>query len=281
MKTGMVLEGGGVRGIYTAGVLDTFMEEGISFDGVIGVSAGAVHGCSFLSGQKGRSIKYYLEYSSDPRFMSIRNWLRTGDVVDEDFSYHQLPEKLVPYDYEAFLGNDVPFYAVCTNVESGCAEYIRITDMLAQIDVLRASASLPFFSRLVDLDGKKYLDGGCADSIPLEASRKMGYEKNVVVLTRPSGYVKGKEPTLLSKLVYRKYPEFVKTLNRRHENYNSSLDLVEKSEKEGSVFVIRPSSPPPAGRMEHDNNKIQATYDLGVADAKSAIAALKDWLKQE
>lgn len=279
MKTGIVLEGGGVRGIYTAGVLDTFMEHGIGFDGLIGVSAGAVHGCSYLSGQKGRSIRYYLKYCADPRFMSFRNWMKTGDVVDEEFSYHELPEKLEPYDYEAFLKNEVPFYAVCTNVESGEAEYIRITDMLEQIDVLRASASLPYFSRLVEIGGKKYLDGGCADSIPLNAFRKMGYEKNVVVLTRPADYVKKKEMTAFSKLTYGKYPKFAETLKRRHVMYNEAVELIEQGEKEGSVFLIRPSAPPPAKRMEHDPERIQATYDLGAADAKKAMERLLEWLK--
>ena len=171
MKTGLVLEGGGVRGIYTAGVLDTFMKYGITFDGLIGVSAGAIHGCSFLSSQRGRSIDYYMKYYNEPKFMSFKNWLRTGDVVDEEFAYHELPEKLVPYDNEAFLKNETPFYAVCTNVESGLAEYIRINDMFADIDILRASASLPYFSRLVEFNGNKYLDGGCADSIPSALSK--------------------------------------------------------------------------------------------------------------
>lgn len=278
MKTGIVLEGGGVRGIYTAGVLDTFMEYGITFDGLIGVSAGAVHGCSFLSGQKGRSIKYYLEYCNEPKFMSIRNWLRTGDVVDEEFSYHTLPEKLVPYDFEAFKKNKTPFYAVCTNVESGQPEYIRITDMLSEIDVIRASASLPYFSRLVEFGGKKYLDGGCSDSIPLGAFQNMGYKKNVVVLTRPSDYVKSKEFTALSGITYRKYPEFRKTLSVRHENYNNSLKLVEQGVSDGSVFLIRPSEPPKASRMEHNPDNIRATYELGVKDTKSVINELLKWL---
>jgi predicted patatin/cPLA2 family phospholipase len=211
--------------------------------------------------------------------MSFKNWLRTGDVVDEEFAYHELPEKLVPYDFEAFSKNKTPFYAVCTNVESGKAEYIRITDMFSEIDVIRASASLPYFSRLVEFGGKKYLDGGCADSIPLGAFRKMGYEKNVVVLTRPSDYVKKKEMTVFAKLKYRKYPEFIKTLKRRHENYNESLKLVETGVREGSVFLIRPSEPPRAGRMEHDPENIKATYDLGVKDAENAIGALIEWLK--
>lgn len=278
MKTGIVLEGGGVRGIYTAGVLDTFMEYGITFDGLIGVSAGAVHGCSFLSGQKGRSIKYYLEYCNEPKFMSIRNWLRTGNVVDEEFSYHTLPEKLVPYDFEAFKKNKTSFYAVCTNVESGQPEYIRITDMLSEIDVIRASASLPYFSRLVEFGGKKYLDGGCSDSIPLGAFQKMGYKKNVVVLTRPSDYVKSKEITAFSGITYRKYPEFRKTLAVRHENYNNSLKLVEQGVRDGSVFLIRPSEPPKAARMEHNPDNIRLTYELGVKDAKSVINELLKWL---
>ena len=279
MKTGLVLEGGGVRGIYTAGVLDTLIDNGISFDGVIGVSAGAVHGCSYLSGQRGRSLRYYLKYCNDPRFMSFRNWLKTGDVVDEQFSYHDLPEKLEIYDYEAFSKNTTPFYAVCTNIENGQAEYIQITDMLGEIDVLRASASLPYFSRIVEFGGKKYLDGGCADSIPLDAFVKMGYEKNVVVLTRPDGYLKSKEMVALAKIVYRKYPKFIETIKHRHENYNQSIEQVARAEKEGSVFVIRPSSAPPAARMEHDPSKIQATYDLGVTDTKNVIKKLIEFLK--
>jgi predicted patatin/cPLA2 family phospholipase len=279
MKTGLVLEGGGVRGIYTAGVLDTFMKYGITFDGLIGVSAGAIHGCSFLSSQRGRSIDYYMKYYNEPKFMSFKNWLRTGDVVDEEFAYHELPEKLVPYDNEAFLKNETPFYAVCTNVVSGLAEYIRINDMFADIDILRASASLPYFSRLVEFNGNKYLDGGCADSIPLGAFQNMGYERNVVILTRPADYVKSKENTAFAKLKYRKYPEFIKTLKRRHENYNGSLKLIEKGVRDGSVFLIRPSEPPKAGRMEHNPENIKATYELGVKDAENAINALIEWLK--
>ncbi len=279
VKTGLVLEGGGVRGIYTAGVLDTLMDNNISFDGVIGVSAGAVHGCSYLSGQKGRSLRYYLKYCNDPRFMSFRNWIKTGNLVDEQFSYHDLPERLEPYDYEAFLKNTIPFYAVCTNLESGNAEYIRITDMHKEIDVLRASASLPYFSRIVESGGKKYLDGGISDSIPLDAFVKMGYEKNVVVLTRPADYRKSKEMTALAKLVYRKYPNFTETLLRRHEMYNQTVERITQAEKEGSVFVIRPSSALPADRMEHDPARIQATYDIGVSDTKNVLESLAEWLK--
>lgn len=278
MKTGLVLEGGGMRGIYTAGVLDVFMEENIAFDGVIGTSAGAVHGCSYLSNQKGRGIGYYIRYCNEPRFMSIRSWIKTGNVVETEFAYHTLPEKLAPYDYEAFKANPTPFYAACTNVETGEAEYLRITDMLTQIDILRASASLPYFSQIVEINGKKYLDGGCADAIPIEAFRKMGYGKNVIVLTRPVGYRKKPEMKGMAKLKYRKYPKFVALMKRRHEIYNQTVEYIQKLEQEGAVFVIRPSADLPAARMEHDPKMIQATYDIGVSDARASLADLKAWL---
>ena len=175
MKTGLVLEGGGVRGIYTAGVLDVFTECGLHFDGVIGVSAGAIHGCSFLSGQKGRSIRYYKKYCTNPRFMRFKSWIKTGDIVEVEFCYHELPEKLDPYDYNTFNQCGTPFYVTCTDIETGKPEYIRINDMKEEIDFLRASASLPYFSRIVEINGKKYLDGGCTDSIPVSAFEKMWF----------------------------------------------------------------------------------------------------------
>lgn len=205
MKTGLVLEGGAMRGIYTAGVLDVFMEQGLHFDGVIGVSAGALHGCSFVSGQKGRSIRYFKKYRNDKHFMSMWNLVHTGEVVGKQLCYHDIPERLDPYDYEAFLKSDTEFYATCSNVETGKAEYIKITDMLNQIDVLRASASMPYVSKLVDYQGMKLLDGGCTDSIPLEAFRRMGFEKNVVILTQHKGYVKKPQNAKMAELRYHKY----------------------------------------------------------------------------
>lgn len=278
MKTGLVLEGGGVRGIYVAGVLDVFLEEGLSFDGVIGTSAGVVHGCSYLSGQHGRSLRYYKKYCTDPRFMSMKSWLTTGDVVGVDFCYHELPDRLDPYDHQAFLRCGVPFYATCTNVETGKAEYLRITDMDAQIDYVRASASLPYFSRLVEIDGKKYLDGGCADSIPVKAFRDMGYRRNVLVLTQPSDYRKTPSGALATKLCYRKYPAFVKTLTDRHRSYNETLGLIRDLERSGQVFVIRPQAPLNIGRLEKDPENVQRVYDIGRADALRLLPALRQWL---
>ena len=192
-RTGLVLEGGGMRGIYTAGVLDVFLDKNLHFDGVIGVSAGAIHGCSFVSGQKGRSIRYYKKYCRDKRFMSVRNLVLTGDIAGEQFCYHDLPERLDPYDYDAFNRSGTEFYACCSNVETGEAEYLRITDMRRQIDLVRASASLPYVSRMVEVDGKKLLDGGCTDSIPVLAFRAMGFPRTVAVLTRHKGYRKEPE----------------------------------------------------------------------------------------
>ena len=168
-KTGLVLEGGAMRGMYTAGVLDVFMEQGIWFDGVIGVSAGAICGCSYISGQVGRTIRYNKNYCTDKRMMSFYSLFTTGDLVGAEFCYHTIPEQLDVYDNEAFLRSNIPFYLVCTNLETGKAEYIKMNDMVKEIDYLRASASMPYVSRIVEKDGMKLLDGGCADTVPVRA----------------------------------------------------------------------------------------------------------------
>lgn len=278
MKTGLVLEGGGFRGIYTAGVLDVFLENGISFDGVIGVSAGTAHGCSFLSSQKGRSIDYYTKYCNDPRFISFKNFLKTGNIVGTQFVYHDLPEKLVPYDYEAFKAQKSEFFVTVSNLESGEAEYVKINDMHTDIDYLRASASLPYFSRIVELDNKKYLDGGCCDGIPIKAFREMGYKRNVIVLTRHDGFVKKQEHGLFAKWKYRKYPKFVDALLALHERYNKTLEYIRELERSGEVFVIRPSEELTIGRTEQDVEKVKRVYDIGVRDAEQQVEKLKKWL---
>lgn len=280
-RIGLVLEGGGMRGIYTAGVLDVFMENGIGFDGVMGVSAGAIHGCSLVSGQRGRSIRYYKKYCWDKRFMSWQNFFRTGDVVDEKFCYHDLPERLDPYDYEAFNASDTAFYVTCTNVETGKPEYLRITDMKKQIDLMRASASLPYASRIVEAGGKKLLDGGCSDSIPVRAFQRLGYGRNVVVLTRPEGYVKKPERRGLARVFYRRYPAFVKALESRPETYNRTVREIGEMERAGEVFVIRPSEALKIGRMSHDREEVVEAYKLGRRDAKKALGALKIWLGEK
>ncbi len=277
--TGLVLEGGGVRGIYVAGVLDVFMEHGLCFDGIVGVSAGAIHAVSYLSGQHGRSIRYYKKYLGDPRFMSIKSLIKTGDIVGADFCYHELPEQLDIYDFEAFSKNATPFYVTVSNVETGEAEYIRLTDMKEEIDYLRASASLPYFSRIVEVGQKKYLDGGCTDSIPVEAFFNMGYERNVVVLTRDAQYRKKEEMRLFQKLFYRRYPKFIDALRARHIKYNATLARIAELEREGKVFVIRPMEPLDIGRLDKDTENVQRVYDVGRADALTKLEELKAWIE--
>ncbi len=280
-KVGLVLEGGGMRGMYTAGVLDAFMENGINFDGVIGVSAGAVHASSLLSNQYGRGLRYTKKYCGDWRFMSKKSLLKTGDIVGADFCYNTLPNKLDLYDYDAFDKRVSEFYVTCTNVESGKAEYIKITDLRKEMDYMRASASLPFVSKIVTVDGKKLLDGGCSDSIPVRAFMNMGYTNNVIVLTRPLGFVRPPENYRLAKLVYRKYPNFVTALRYHHLIYNNTLKKIAKLEKDGVSYVIRPSDNLNIERLETNPEKIQSVYDLGKADALSQIDKLCIWLKQK
>ncbi|MBE6576823.1 MAG: methylated-DNA--[protein]-cysteine S-methyltransferase [Ruminococcaceae bacterium] len=279
-KIGLVLEGGGMRGIYTAGVLDVFMKYGLTFDGIIGVSAGVIHGCSFLSGQRGRSIRYYKKYCSDPRFMSVRSLLTTGNMVGVDFCYHELPDKLDVFDHDTFFKNieNTAFYATCTNVETGRPEYIRITDMKKQIDYVRASASLPFISKIVNIDGKKYLDGSCTDAIPVSAFRKMGYEKNVLILTRPADYVKKQKSKYTAGIIYSKYPEFARALRVQHRRYNRTMGKIAELEKQGSVFVIRPSKPLEIERLESNPEVIGRVYNIGKADGEKYVKRLIKWL---
>ena len=279
MKTGLVLEGGGLRGIYTAGVLDVFLEYGITFDGVIGVSQGAILASSYLSGQKGRGIRYCKQYCGDKRMMSVGSLLRTGDFINVKFSYDMLPNELDPYDYDAFLKNPAEYYVVCTNVETGKPEYIRITNLRTQMDYLRASASLPFMSRIVEIDGKKYLDGGVSDSIPVDQFRKMGFDRIVVVQTRPENY--RKKPSQISRMgwMYRKYPKFLAALNRRSEDYNYTMERILDSKRCGEIFGIAPSKALEVGRLEKNPEKIQAQYDLGRKDAMGILEDLKAYLE--
>lgn len=278
-KIGLVVEGGGMRGMYAAGVIDVLLENDIKVDGVIGVSAGAIHGCCYVSKQIGRSIRYYRKYVGYEKFMSLKNFFKTGNIVDTEFCYNKLPNELDPYDYEEALKTDVRFYATCTNLESGKAEYIEIEDAKNQMDVLRASASLPYFSQTVEYDNKKLLDGGCADSIPLKAFQNMGYEKNIVILTREDEYRKSPEKTFFAKLLYRKFPNFVETLKKRHIHYNETVEYIREEERKGTAFVIRPSQKLTIGRMTKDINEVEEVYEQGRKDALAKLEQLKDWIK--
>lgn len=279
MSVALVLEGGAKRGIYTAGVLDVLLENNLIADNVIGVSAGAVHGASYVSGQIGRSIRYYMNYGNYYKFMSLRNWLLTGNVVDTKFCYYDLPEVLDPFDHETFEKSKTKYYAVCSNIETGKAEYILCKELKRSITYLRASASLPVFSKVVEIDGKKLLDGGICDSIPLKASQNMGFDKNVVVLTRPKGYKKKKSKfDELSKWVYRKYPNFAKAIENRADMYNKQLEFVENEAKNSpNTLIIRPSVDLGVKRMEKDLNKVKMMYELGRKDALNILENLKEF----
>lgn len=281
-KTGLVLEGGGQRGIYTAGVLDVFMDNDIRVDGVIGVSAGAIHGLSYVSGQRGRNMRYNLKYRNDRHYMSLYSLITTGDICGEQFCYHDIPERLDPLDFDAFAANPTRFYVGCSNLETGKAEYLECTDMRNPDDVnkIRASASLPLVSNIVEVDGMKLLDGGVSDSIPVCAFRRMGYRRDVVVLTRPAGY--RKEPDKLLRLEagrYRDYPEFVRRCKMRHLYYNKTLDKIEELERKGEILVIRPSQTIEISRLEKKPAMIEAMYELGVYDAKEKLQEVVDFLK--
>ena len=278
-KTGLVVEGGGTRGIYAAGVLDVFLERGIWFDGVIGVSAGAIHGCSFVANQPGRSARYYLACSRDPRFFSKRSLLMTGSYVGTQFCYRDIPERVCPFDHDAFEASETEFYLTCTDVETGEA-YYRLTRTLRgdAMDALRASASLPMLSRPVSLDGRVLLDGGVADSIPLEAFERLGFERCVVVLTQPAGYRKKMVYPWIARMMYRSRPAFLEAIRTRHIRYNATLDEVARQEESGECVALRPSRELRISRLERDPETILEMYELGRCDAQSKLGAVKAFL---
>lgn len=280
MKVGLVLEGGAMRGMYTAGVLDVFLENGIEFDGIIGVSAGAIFGVNFLSKQKGRVIRYNKRFNGDKNYLGLRPLIKTGNIVDTELAYHKVPRELDIFDDATYMASKVPFYAVVTNIETGEAEYKQVTSVFEQMDILRASASMPFLSRPVIIDGKKYLDGAIADSIPFEKFKEMGYDKLVVVLTKDKDYVKKPMSPLLTKVGYgRKYPKFEYRLRQRYAMYNETMERLKELEQKQEVFVVQPSQRLEVGRIEKDPDKLQALYDLGIKDAQSMLEDIKEYLK--
>ena len=276
-KLGLVVEGGGVRAIYAAGVLDVLHDMCLPFSGVIGVSAGAIHGISFVSGQKGRSYCIYTRFCRDPRFFSFKTWLRTGNIVDNDFCYRQIPQELEPFDQKAFEASGMEFWTVSTNLETGKPEYIRMRDCFAEIDALIASASLPYVSKPVHYRGKLLLDGGCSDRVPLRAFQSMGFDRNVVVLTHPEDHrVKDRDAALV-RLFYRKYPAFCRTFENSPQDYEKTQVYLKAEEQKGTVFTIRPKAPIPVSRLSHDPQAIIRAYEMGRRDAREVSKKLVSW----
>lgn len=279
MKIGLVLEGGAMRGMYTAGVLDVFLDEKIKIDGIIGVSAGVLFGVNYLSNQRGRAIRYNKKYSKDKRYMGIHSLIKTGNIINKDFAYYEVPTKLDVFDQETYSKSNIPFYATVTNVETGKAEYIEVKDVFKQMELLRATSAMPFVSRIVEIEGQKYLDGAIADSIPIEKMQSLGYDKLIVVLTKPLNYRKKRRGQTLIKIGYRKYPNFAKTMQNRYKTYNDTIEKIIDMEKNSQIFVIRPSKKVKMGRIEKDPNKLQEMYDLGINDCKSIMKKLKKYIK--
>lgn len=280
MKVGLVLEGGAMRGLYTAGVLDVFLDnKDIKIDTIIGVSAGALFGVNYKSRQKGRTLRYNLKYANDERYMGFKSLVKTGDIVNKEFCYDELPNKLDIFDNETYKKSPEEFYAVVTNLDTGKPEYIKIEDAQKDIEYLRASGSMPYVSKIVQIDGKKYLDGGTSDSIPVDEMMKMGVDKVIVVLTRPLEYRKKKSSKKISKWYYKRYPNYIDTLNNRYKMYNSEVEKVISLEKDKKIFVIRPSRLVDIKRIERDTLKLKEMYDLGVEDAKNSLKDLKNYLE--
>lgn len=280
MRVGLLLEGGAMRGLYTAGVIDVLLEKNIAVDDIVGVSAGALFGMNYKSKQAGRVLRYNKKYASNKDYMGIHSLITTGNIMNKDFCFNKLVYELDPVDFDTYNNSKENFYAVVTNIESGKAEYIQIDNLKNhdQLEYLRASGSMPFVSKPVCVRGHKYLDGGIADSIPIEKMMSMDVDKIIVVLTRPQDYRKKKSNTVFPKLYYHQYPNLVNTINNRYLQYNQQLEMIERLEKEGKIFVIRPSKLVKIGRLEKDPDKLQEMYDLGVHDINQSFLQLLDYL---
>lgn len=282
-KVGLVLEGGAMRGMYTAGVLDIMMDNNIKVDGIVGVSAGALFGPNYFSKQRGRVIRYNKKFCKDRRYMSVINFVLTGNFINKKFAFYDVTTKYDIFDNDTFIKNNTGFYATATNVNTGKPEYLEIKDILKDMEILRATSAIPIASKMVEINGKKYLDGGVSDSIPIEKCKKLGYEKIVVVLTRPLDY--RKEPLserkikLISKK-YKRFPNLVKTMKDRHNCYNKTIEKIIDMENKKEIFVIRPSESINVKVIERNPDNLQRVYDLGVKDAKKIMKQLKKYLEQ-
>ncbi|MBE5958641.1 MAG: patatin family protein [Lachnospiraceae bacterium] len=281
-KVGLVLEGGGMRGMYTAGVLDAMLENNIMVDGIVGVSAGSIFGCNYKSRQIGRAIRYNLKYVNDKRYMSLKSLILTGNYFVEDFCYHELPEKLDPFDAKTFKSTPEKFYSVSMDINSGEAVYHELKNGDADdLEWMRASGSLPLVATIVKKDGREMLDGGMVDSIPIKWMQSQGYEKNIVVLTQPEDYVKEKSGIIpLIKLKYRKYPALIDGISNRHIMYNDTIEYIKSEKKKNNVLVIQPDTSLGVGRTEKNTDKLQAAYDRGRSDTVRMLDEIRKYMEE-
>jgi len=282
-KIGLVLEGGAMRGMWTCGVLDSFLDNEIKVDGIIGTSAGGLFGVNYVSKQRGRGIRYNKKYCKDYRYMSLFSLLLTGNIINKKFAFYKVSLELDPFDNDEFKKSDIDFFVTATNVETGKPEYFKITDPIKDMEKLRATSAIPLVSRKIDVDGKKYLDGGVSDSIPIQKMEEMGYDKIIVVLTQPLDFKKKmitKKKQNMVNFVYKKYPNLIKTMFNRHNDYNETIDYIKKQEKNGKVFVIRPSKKLDIGVVERNPEKLEIIYQQGLKDGNKYMNKLKEFIKK-
>lgn len=280
VKTCLVLEGGGLRGIYAAGVLDELQKTSLKVDAIIGVSMGSLIGINYVSKQPRRALRYNLKYCKDKRYIGLYSLLKTGNIANKEFAYYDIPNKLDKFDYNTFLKSHIKFYCTVTNIDTGKAEYIEINDAKKDIEYLRAGSSLPGVSKIVKIDNNKYLDGGMSDSIPVKKAQELGYDKIIVITTRPIDYRKKKSKMKTLARIYHRYPNFVKTINNRNENYNKTVEEIIKLEAQGKIIVIRPTKKINVKRIEKNPKTIKAQYDLGVKDFIAKKEELENYLKR-
>lgn len=282
MKKGLILEGGAMRGMFTAGVIDVMMENDIDFDGLIGVSAGAAFGCNYKSKQIGRVLRYNTRFCGDKRYSGLRVLLKTGNIYSTEFCYGEVPLKYDVFDFDTFEKNPMEFYVVCTDIETGNPVYHKWGDRKDHgFDWIRASASLPLVSQIVENDGLKLLDGGISDSIPVKYFESIGYDRNIVVLTRPEGYQKEANKLIpILRRKYKEYPKFLQTMENRHIQYNETLNYIKQQEKEGNLFVIRPETALKISAVEKNPQKLQEIYERGRVVAQKQLHKIQQYMSE-
>ena len=279
MTVGLVLEGGGMKVCLPQASLMPIMEQNIQIDKIIGISAGALFGINYASNQKERALRYNLKYLKDKRYMGFHSLFTTGNIINKDFAFYNLPFNLDPFDQNEFEKSHIDFYLAATNIESGKAEYFKIKNVFEEMEYFRATSAMPFVSKFVEINGQKYLDGGIADSIPFEKAQELGCDKIIVVLTQPIDYRKTKSSSFLFKLFYRNYPHLVKTLENRYRTYNEQVEEIIRLEKQNKIFVLRPNVSLNIGRLERDETKIRTVYGLGEKILEAQIQDSKKILK--
>lgn len=280
-NSGLVLEGGGLRGVFTSGILDYLMEREIEFPYIIGVSMGALNAASYVSKQKGRSFRVPYTHLNNPKYLSFTNFIKEGSYFGLDFIFNKIVYELDPFDFETFENSNQKFISVAANCSTGEAEYFDKNSLNREnnIRALMATSSLPFISKMIKVKENQYLDGGIIDAIPIEKALKDNIQKPIVILTRPYGYRKKTSGIILSKIIYKNYPQVKNMIKNKAINYNRQMELIEQLEKENKIFVIRPEKPIEMGRTEKNLEKLQKAYDFGYETMKKNEDRMKKWLE--